>query len=46
LKAWPLVVPGSLAFSAGALTARFRPYDGQRLAGESPAPFVADELRS
>lgn len=29
LRAWPLVLPASLAFAAGALTARFRPYDGE-----------------
>jgi peptidoglycan/xylan/chitin deacetylase (PgdA/CDA1 family)/glycosyltransferase involved in cell wall biosynthesis len=30
LRAWPLVLPASVAFSAGALTARLRPYDGER----------------
>jgi glycosyltransferase involved in cell wall biosynthesis len=46
LKAWLLVVPAALAFATGAISAHFRPYDGQRPAGESPAPFVADEPRS
>jgi glycosyltransferase involved in cell wall biosynthesis len=37
LRAWPLVVPASLAFAAGALTASFRPYDG---APPDPSPAL------
>jgi glycosyl transferase family 2 len=29
LRAWPMVLPASIAFAAGALTTRLRPYDGE-----------------
>lgn len=37
LRAWPLVPPASIAFAAGALTARFRPADGESAAREATA---------